>query len=72
MEKKKKLKELFNKQFDDSQERSYHDDLKLEADTQSQVRFFFIVSFIYSLLFEIFQKQFFFHINFKSKYIFIH
>lgn len=37
MEKKKRLKELFNQQFDNKEERSYHDDLKMEADAQGQV-----------------------------------
>lgn len=37
MEKKKKLKELFNQQFDNKEERSYHDDLKMEADVQGEV-----------------------------------
>lgn len=37
MEKKKKLKEMFNQQFDDSKDRTYHDDLKMEADAQGEV-----------------------------------
>ncbi|XP_055948782.1 ribosome biogenesis protein BMS1 homolog [Argiope bruennichi] len=37
MEKKKKLKELFNQQFDDSKDRTYHDDLKMEADAQGEL-----------------------------------
>lgn len=37
LEKKKKLKELFNQQFDDSKDRAYHDDLKMEADAQGEL-----------------------------------
>ncbi|GFS46590.1 ribosome biogenesis protein BMS1 homolog [Nephila pilipes] len=37
MEKKKKLKELFNQQFDDSKDHAYHDELKMEADAQGEL-----------------------------------
>ncbi|KAG8193599.1 hypothetical protein JTE90_000232 [Oedothorax gibbosus] len=37
MEKKKKLKEQFNQMFDDSEGRSYHEDLKMEADAQGEL-----------------------------------
>lgn len=37
IEKKRKLKELFNSQYDDNGGRSYHDELKMEADEQTEL-----------------------------------